>query len=53
MNTREMPCPPEQYADKPNLWRLACELATFKEPYKAMNSLLGIIKVSAKKEGAA
>lgn len=35
-------CPPEQYAHKPNLWRLACELSEFKDPYKAADMLLAL-----------
>lgn len=34
------PNPPPEYADKPNLWRLACELSKFKNPYKATDVLL-------------
>lgn len=30
---------PEKYANKPNLWRLACELSKFNEPYKAVDAL--------------
>lgn len=33
---------PEQYASKPNLWRLACELAKFKDPYKATDMLMAL-----------
>ena len=34
--------PPEQCANTPNWWRLACELSKFKEPEKALNLLLAI-----------
>ena len=27
---------PEECADKPNLWRLACELSKFEDPEKAL-----------------
>lgn len=27
-------------AQKPNLWRVACELSKFKEPYKTLDMLL-------------
>lgn len=33
---------PEQYAGKPNLWRVACELSTFKYPYRAADALLAV-----------
>lgn len=33
---------PEKYANRPNLWRLACELSKFKDPYKAINILLAL-----------
>lgn len=29
-------------AQKPNLWRLACELSKFKEPYKALDMPLAL-----------
>lgn len=37
-----MNCPPEQYANRPNLWRVAQELATFKEPCKVLNMALAM-----------
>lgn len=42
--------PPEQYANKPNLWRLACELAKFKEPYKATDMLLDLVRPMLERE---
>lgn len=33
---------PEKYADRPNLWRVACELSKFKEPDKALDMLLAL-----------
>ena len=39
---------PEQYANKPNMWRVACERAKFKEPYKAADMLLAAL--SSRKE---
>ena len=38
----DMSRPPEQYAHKPNLWRVACELSRFKDPYKALDMLLAL-----------
>lgn len=32
----------KQYADRPNLWRVACELSKFKDPYKAADALLAM-----------
>lgn len=36
------PNPPPEYANYPNLWRLACELSKLKEPYKALDMLLAV-----------
>lgn len=33
---------PEKYADTPNLWRLACELSKFKNPYKTLDMVIAI-----------
>ena len=33
---------PKKYANTPNLWRLACELSKFKNPYKACDMLLAL-----------
>ena len=33
---------PEKYANKPNLWRLACELVKFEDP----NQALGLLKTA-------
>ena len=33
---------PEKYADTPNLWRVACKLSKFKNPYKAVDALLAV-----------
>ena len=33
---------PEKYADRPNLWRVACELAKFKDQYKAADTLMAL-----------
>ena len=30
----------ELRAQKPNLWRVACELSKFKDPYKALDALV-------------
>lgn len=32
----------EERTKRPNLWRLACELSKFKEPYKALDMLLAV-----------
>lgn len=37
--------PPAKYADKPNLWRLACELSTFKRKYAAADMLLAMVQI--------
>lgn len=42
--------PPEQYAGKPNLWRVACELSTFKDPYRALNALMAALGADMKGE---
>ena len=41
---------PEEYANRPNLWRLACELSKFDNPYKAADLLLAISGPMLKKE---
>lgn len=41
---------PKQYADKPNLWRVACELSTYKEPHKVLNALMAILSADMKGE---
>lgn len=41
---------PKKYANKPNLWRVACELAKLKEPYKALNMLLAMAGPKLKEE---
>lgn len=41
---------PEQYANKPNMWRVACELAKFKEPYKALDMLMALAGPMLKQE---
>lgn len=33
---------PEKYANKPNLFRVAFELSTFRDPYKAADMLLAV-----------
>lgn len=51
-----MKCLPRQYADKPNLWRLACELSKFKNPYAAFNVAMAMaspILEKSKEDGAA
>lgn len=42
--------PPEQYASTPSLWRVACELAKFRDPYKAADLLLAIAKPALKED---
>ena len=33
---------PEKYANKPNLWRVAQELATYEDPYRVLNALMAL-----------
>ena len=40
---------PEKYADRPNLYRLACELSTYEDPYRVLNALVALL--SRKKGG--
>lgn len=42
MNTEEMKHPPKQYANRPNLWRMACELSKFKNPHAILNAAMAI-----------
>lgn len=45
---------PEQIAkikaERPNLWRVACELSKFKDPYKVANILLAVVVPMLKQE---
>lgn len=45
---------PEQIAqikvERPNLWRLACELSKFKDPYRVANALLAAAGPMLKQE---
>lgn len=41
---------PEKYADRPNLWRVACELAKFEDPYKAADMLIAFVGSTLKQE---
>ena len=43
---------PEKYADRPNLWRVACELSTYRNPRGVINALAAV-PPSRKEEGAA
>ena len=43
--------PPEQYAKTPNLWRLACELSKFKNPYKTLDMVIAIAGPMLKEGG--
>lgn len=38
----DMNHPPKKYANTPNLWRVACELAKFKNPERAVKMLLAL-----------
>ena len=49
----DMSRPPEKYANMPNLWQVACELAKFKDPYKACDILLALAGPMLKEAGAA
>ncbi len=42
MNTEEMKRLTKQYANKPNLWRVACELSKLKNPYAVLNAAMAI-----------
>ncbi len=42
MNTEEMKHPTKQYANKPNLWRVARELSKLKNPYAVLNAAMAI-----------
>lgn len=33
---------PDEYANMPNLWRFACELSKFKNPYKTLDMVLAL-----------
>lgn len=33
---------PEKYANRPNLWRVACELSKFKNPDKVLAALVTV-----------
>lgn len=44
---------PEQYADRPNLWRVVCELSKFKNPNKAADALLAMLTVAGLGEARA
>lgn len=43
--------PPEQYAKTPNLWRLACELSKFKNPYMTLDMVIAIAGPMLKEGG--
>ena len=39
---------PEKYADRPNLYRLACELASYENPDRVLNALKPILSANVK-----
>ena len=43
--------PPPEYADTPNLWRVACGLSKFKNPYKTADELLALARPMLKEAG--
>lgn len=43
----------EKYANKPNLWRVACELSKSKDMDKAMDITARILRSGVKEPGAA
>lgn len=43
---------PEKYADKPNLWRVACELSKSKDLHKTLD-MLRVMLSDRKEAGAA
>ena len=44
------PNPPPEYANHPNLWRVARELSKCKEPYKALGLLLTLAEPMLKED---
>lgn len=42
MNPNNFPPPPPEYANRPNLWRLACVIARCKNPDKVLSVLLTV-----------
>lgn len=44
MNPNNFPPPPPEYANRPNLWRLYCEIARCKHPDLVLNALLALGK---------
>lgn len=48
MNTKEIQG--ELYKRKPRLYRVACELSKFDDPYKALDMLLALVGSTQKKE---
>lgn len=47
----DTPRPPARYANKPRLYRLACELSTYENPYRVLNALKAILSTGAKEGG--
>ena len=41
----------EQHANRPNLWRVSCELSKLKDPYKAADAVLSILSMLAPGSG--
>ena len=39
---------PEKYANRPELYRVACELASYENPHKALNALKAVLNADTK-----
>lgn len=39
---------PEKYANRPNLYRLACELSTYENPDRVLNALKAVLSANVK-----
>ena len=39
---------PEKDADRPELYRVACELASYENPHKALNALTAVLNADTK-----
>ncbi len=44
MNPNSFPPPPPEHANTPNLWRLACEIAKYKNHDRVLAGLLAILE---------
>ena len=44
----DTPRPPALCVRKPRLYRVACELSTYEEPYRALDALMAILSAGMK-----